>query len=444
MISVEKAKQVFDEVLSKTDMPAQCLISGGKNQMARIGQNHVYHNLLNKDYSLKILVDQAGKMGSASSNRFNGPEIEQMVKRAEAVAQHSKVDPDWSGFYADDKQVDDRKHYVDDAMELPFEEKLKELGPIFEDARRRNIQIAGAFSHGDEIMAIANKKGLFRYHIATDSSFTFSIMTTKGGTGWSEFHARDVREIQPGILYDIALEKALGSENPRELEAGEYTVIMEPPAVQAFMLFLGYMGLAGLSYREGRSFFSGKDGEKLFGDNITVVDDWSDEQSFGSPFDYEGCARQTVEMIKNGVFKTPVFDRMNAEKCGKASTGHALPYPTSYGPLPLNMRLLGGDSSLEEMIRTTKKGVLITRTFYDNILDPSKLSMTGMTRDGTFLVEDGKVVCGLKNLRYNDSIPRILNNVVQLSNQTWSLREFGRLSLPAMKVEGFKFTGSST
>ena len=316
-------------------------------------------------------------------------------------------------------------------------------GKEIEEIKSKGVEIAGAFSHGDQMKALGNTKDCFHYHVHTEASFTFSIMTPKGGTGWAEFHSHKLEDIDPDRLYEIALQKALASESPEIIPEGEYTVILEPPAVASLLRFLGYLGFGGMPFVEGRSYFSNKQGQKLFNEKISINDNAFHSESFGCPFDLEGQKRSRVELMNEGVFIQPVLDTVSAQKLGGnfSSTGHALAYPSTSGPLPLNLALSPGDSDVETMIRETKRGILVTRFFYDNVIDPGKLSLTGMTRDGTFLIEDGKIVNGLKNLRYNETIPQIFNKVVSLSKQTWSLRGMGRTSVPAMKVDGFKFNG---
>ncbi|MCJ8347762.1 TldD/PmbA family protein [bacterium] len=440
MISVENTKKVFQETLEKSKNPTQIILSGGKQQLARIGKNTVYQNMINKEYTIKVQVADGKKVGNASTNRFYGEDVEKAIHNATFISKHQAEDPDWEGFLDEDNEVIDDKYYCENTMDSCFEEKLEELHKIFEDAKEKNVEIAGAFSHGDSISAIGNHNNMFRYHVNTDCSFTFSIMTPNGGTGWSEFHSHRLADISPTDLYRISLEKALLSENPKTIDDGDYTVILEPPAVQSLLFFLGYAGFGGLSVQEKRSYFSDKIGDKVFGENISISDDFLSGQSFGAPFDFEGVKKSRLDIIDNGIFRTPVFDRVTARKMKKVDTGHALPYPSRSGPLPLNLTLSGGDSSVEEMIKSTKKGILVTRFFYDNLIDPGQLTLTGMTRDGTFLIEDGKLVSGIKNMRYNESLPRIFNSIVALSKQNWSLRGFGRLSVPAIKVEGFSFS----
>ena len=443
MISLENTKQLVRRALSNTSKEAQVIIAGGKSQLARIGKNEVYQNILGKEYSVKIQIADGKKVGNSSCNRFDGDQLKETVEKAELIASHQDNDPNWPGFCSSSESVIDQKFYSKETVEACFEGKLSKLAKIFEDAKSRGVEIAGAFSHGDQMKAMGNSKDCFHYHIHTDASFTFSIMTPNGGTGWSEFHSHKLEDINPDRLYEIALEKALASESPEVIPEGEYTVILEPPAVASLLRFLGYLGFGGMPFLEGRSYFSNKQGQKLFSEKISIKDNALHSESFGCPFDMEGRKRNCVELMSKGVFIQPVLDTVTAQKLGGkfSSTGHALAYPSASGPLPLNLALSAGESDVDTMIRETKRGILVTRFFYDNVIDPGKLSLTGMTRDGTFLIEDGKVVSGLKNLRYNETIPRIFNNVVSLSKQTWSLRGMGRTSVPAMKVEGFKFNG---
>jgi len=445
MIGVEKARNIFKESLAQGSGDLQVLLSGGKEQLARIGKNHVYQNLMKKDYSLKVQVANGLKVGNASCNRFFGDELAQSIRKAELIAAHQKEDPDFCGFHGSQQEFVDDQYYCEKTIDADFQGKLDGMEALFRDADQKKVEVAGAFSHGDSITAIGNSHGLFQYHVCTDTSFTLSIMTPGGGTGWAESHSHALSEINGEYLYQRALQKALASENPDALSEGEYTVILEPPAVESLVRFLGWLGLGGLPCAEGRSYFSGKVGEKVLGDNITLVDDFTNQDSFGTPFDYEGSPRTRQVLVEKGKFLGPVLDRSTAKKLKMdGTTGHALPYPSRPGPLPLSLNLEGGDQSMEEMIQGTRKGILVTRFFYDNVIDPGKMTVTGMTRDGTFLIEDGKITKGLKNLRYNESIPRVFQNVSAISREKWSLRGFGRTSLPAIKVEGFRFTGQGS
>ena len=325
MIGVEKARKIFSESLAQVDGDLQVLLSGGKEQLARIGKNHVYQNLMKKDYSIKVQAANGLKVGNASCNRFFGEELAKSIKTAELIARHQKEDPDFCGFHGADTEFIDDKYYCQKTMEADFLSKLDGMTTLFKDADSKNVEVAGAFSHGDGLTAIANSRGLFHYHVCTDASFTLSIMTPNGGTGWAEAHSHALSEISSEFLYHRALSKALASENPGLIDEGEYTVILEPPAVESLLRFLGWLGLGGLAFAEGRSYFSGKVGEKVLGENITIYDDFMNKDSFYAPFDYEGNARTKKPLIDKGHFIGPVLDRSTAKKLAKEnSTGHEI------------------------------------------------------------------------------------------------------------------------
>ncbi len=445
MISVERTRDIVSKAIdAASGKDVQVMVTGGKEQLARVGCNEVHQNLLRKEYSVRAQVADGKRVGLASLNRFSGEDVTEAVQKAAAIARIQKEDPEFLGLSEEKEEIISSSWYHHPTMDACFDAKLSELENIFHDAKERNVEVAGAFSHGDQVYAVGNSKGMFSWHAATSASFTLSIRTSNGGTGWSEFHSHELEAIQPEKLYDIALQKALLSENPHALGEGEYTVILEPPAVETLFFWLGYMALGGLPIVENRSCFSDKIGQKVMDERISVVDDCSYFQSFGAPFDYDGVRRQACPIIENGVFVGPVSDRVLASKLGRGvSTGHALPYPAKSGPLPLNLRVSGGNSVLSKMIEETRKGILVTRFFYDNVIDPRRLTLTGMTRDGTFMVENGRIVHGLKNLRFNICVPELLNRVFDMSHNTWSLTSFGRMSVPAMRLDGFRFTGSS-
>jgi predicted Zn-dependent protease len=236
-----------------------------------------------------------------------------------------------------------------------------------------------------------------------------------------------------------ALERALASRNPRKLEPGRYTVILEEAAVKEFLDFLAWLGFGAQAYEEGRSFMCGKIGSKITGDNITIIDDAYDARGSGIPFDCEGMPKQRVALVEKGIARAVVHDRASAARMGGASTGHALPAALTYGPLPLNLVMSPGDHSFEQMLRSVERGLLITRFWYCRVVDPAKTLLTGQTRDGTFLIENGKLVCGVNDMRFNESVLEVFARAEMLSD---SLRRVDSTLAPALKVADFRFTES--
>ena len=213
------------------------------------------------------------------------------------------------------------------------------------------------------------------------------------------------------------------------------------------LFFLGYMGMGALSVQEGRSFMCGKIGERVTGDKVTIWDDGLDPRGLPLPFDFEGMPKQKVMLIEKGIAKNVVYDSATAAKePGKKSTGHSLPAPNTQGPLPINLFMEPGKSTKEEMLASTDRGIWVTRFHYTNVLHPVKTVITGMTRDGTFLIEKGKITRPLKNLRFTQSILEALSNVEMLTSTLKVVKDDWNAlgtTVPAIKVRNFRFTGGT-
>jgi len=237
----------------------------------------------------------------------------------------------------------------------------------------------------------------------------------------------------------------VASQAPRDLDAGRYPVVLEPAAVSTIVGFLSYNGLGGRQIIERRSPLSGREGQQIAAKTVTLVDDARRRGTLGIPFDFEGVPRRAVTMIEDGVFRSGVFDLRTAKQAGTESTGHALPAPNPDGPFPLNVFLEPGDSSLEEMIASTENGVLITRFHYSNVVHPVESTITGMTRDGTFLIRGGEIAHPVKNFRFTQSILEALSNTEAIGRETELASEFffSASRVPALKVGSFNFSGRS-
>jgi predicted Zn-dependent protease len=244
-----------------------------------------------------------------------------------------------------------------------------------------------------------------------------------------------------------AVEKALRSREPRALEPGRYTVILEPYAVQDFVQMMGYTGFSALALQEGRSFMTGKLGEQIVDGGVRIWDDGLDPAGIPWPFDFEGVPKERVDLIVDGVARGVVYDTYRAaQEAGKASTGHALLAPNRLGPFPLNVFFGTGDATLEEMIASTERGIYVTRFHYTRPVEPKEVVITGMTRDGTFLIENGEIAYPVKNLRFTQSYVEALNHVEGIGRDARLLPGMvgiARESVPALKLGAFNFTGAT-
>jgi predicted Zn-dependent protease len=298
---------------------------------------------------------------------------------------------------------------------------------------------AGIYAVAANVEVLMNSRGLScRY---ADTLTTFSVTAMHGdSSGWAKATSAVHSEVRPAALARQAAAKSKLGGNPRELPPGEYTVILEPAAVLdlAGQIFADFSGTA---LHEQRSFLSGRTDQKLFGSNINIYDDCMFPLQTGAPFDGEGVPREALTLVKNGVPKQVAHSRMSAARTESEPTGHGFPLPNETGEMPVNIVFAGGATGVEDMIRSTATGILVTRFWYIREVEPFDKVMTGMTRDGTFLVRDGEIVCGVRNFRFNQSVVEMLRNVEALSPAVRSSGEEAfDMVVPALKVHGFRFT----
>jgi predicted Zn-dependent protease len=298
------------------------------------------------------------------------------------------------------------------------------------------------FSSGQTATALFNSRGLHAFHEESISEFSVTMLGATS-SGWTKKTAHQWQELGPEIMADRAARKALESTAPREVAPGKYTVILEPAAVLDLLGFL-VLDFSGLAVLEKRSCFTGRVGQKLLGDDINIRDDAYHPTQGGASFDGEGMPRQRVQLVESGVIKGLVYARQTAHKTGTTPTGHGFPLPNEFGEAPMNIVMEGGKASVDEMVRSTERGLLVTRVWYIREVDPFQKILTGMTRDGTFWIEDGKAQYGVRNFRFNQSIIEMLKQVEMMSTpQRAAGEESFEMVLPAMKVRDFNLTSTT-
>ena len=310
---------------------------------------------------------------------------------------------------------------------------------VIEAARAHDLSAAGSFATGVSEIVAVNSLGVHTRQRSGSANLD-TVVSSPDSAGHAWHAAAAVNDIDPDAVGARAVNKALASRHPGELEPGRHTVILEEAAVGDMVMMLGLYGLGALALQEGRSFMCGKLGERICGENVHIWDDGLDPRGRQMAYDFEGVPKQQVDLIRNGVAEGVVWDTYTANREGRASTGHALPAPATWGPMPIHLFVGTGDSSVEEMIASTERGVLVTRFHYTNMVHPVKAILTGMTRDGTFLIEDGKITGGLKNLRFTQGVLEALSCVSAIGRE-------GRLLeyswAPAMKIDCFTFSSGT-
>jgi predicted Zn-dependent protease len=248
--------------------------------------------------------------------------------------------------------------------------------------------------------------------------------------------------IDAAALGREAAAKAGASNKAVSLDPGDYPVVLEEYAVVDILDMLGYLGFSALAVQEGRSFV--EPGRRVGSDLVTIRDDGADPAGLPMAFDYEGVAKERVELIDRGTCRGVVYDAQTAAREGRRSTGHGLPAPNSYGPFPINMVMAPGDTSREDLVAGLDRGLLVTRFHYTNPVHPKLAIVTGMTRDGTFLIENGAIVGPVRNLRFTQSYLEALGAVAAVGRERKTLRGFlGGVVVPALRIDEFTFTGAT-
>jgi predicted Zn-dependent protease len=381
--------------------------------------------------------------------------LKRVVQSSERLAkvQHPDADllsmPDYCGAETTAEGLPTR-HFAETAAVTPAQraETVKQIVSI---AEKHKLTTAGIVSTAESVEGIFNSRGLADWHTQTSSEISITMLAPDS-SGWQKANSPNVANLNATALAEIAARKAFASASPREIPAGKYTVILEPAAVLDIVGFM-FFDFGALSLLDQRSFLNNRVGTKLFGENINIWDDVAHPLQSGTPFDGEGMCRQKVHLVENGLVKRLVYARATAEKIKRSElknkvgpiepTGHGFPLPNEMGEAPMNI-VFGtspNPTSVEQMIASTDRGVLVTRLWYIREVDPYEKILTGMTRDGTFYIEDGKVRHGVRNFRFNQSLIQMLSNVEAMGVPVRaSGEESFDMVVPAMKVRDFNFT----
>ena len=462
MLSQGQAGEIYDRIkkLSTAD-EVEVLFSGGSFALTRFANNTIHQNVAEENHIVSVRTVFGGRTARAFTNKFDEESLRQVVRSSESLAkvQHPDADllpmPDSreaggnAGGDAHATQIPSR-HFAATAAITP-ELRADGVKKIVGVAEKHQITTAGVYSSAESFEGIFNSRGLSRWHTQTSAEVSITMLAADS-SGWQKANSPDVANVDPLMLAEIAAKKALDSARPREIPAGKYTVILEPAAVLDIVGFM-FWDYAGMAILDQRSFLSGRIGTKLFGDNITIWDDVAHPLQTGCPFDGEGVRRQKVALVENGFVNRVVYARATAERMKRSeyrdkvgpieATGHGWAIPNEMGEMPQNIVFapVGNAQTVEQMIASTERGVLVTRLWYIREVEPFEKMLTGMTRDGTFYVENGHVQCGVRNFRLNESLIHMLSNVEAMSVPARSSGEESfDMVVPAMKVKDFNFT----
>lgn len=409
--------------------------------LTRFAENHIHQNVGERNVTANVRAVVGKKIGVASTNDLSDAALRRTAERASEIARLQREDPRFVSLPGPEP-VPALPAEVTAIREYGPDERAERVAKVIAAAQKAGVRAAGSLSTSGMGLAVANSLGVEAYSSGTSIGFTTVIMSDTS-SGYADWAGRDLADLDIEAQAQVAVKKCVDSRSPKTIEPGEYEVILEPPAVADMLSTLGFLGLSALAVQEGRSFMNGRFGQKVVGENIDLWDDGLDPAGMPIPFDFEGVPKGRVELVTGGVAKGVVWDSYTANlEPGKRSTGHALPAPNVYGPLPLNLFLGAGTASADDLVASTKRGILVTRFHYTNPIHPTKTIFTGMTRDGTFLIEDGRVTAALRNLRFTEAITRALAGVELIGRERrLEAGFFGGAVVPALKVKAFNFTG---
>lgn len=412
--------------------------------LTRFAASRIHQNTWREDVEFRVLaVVDGNRVGVASTHSLHRDAVRRAAEDAVAIAKVTPPDPEFPGI-AEPEDAPAKAGYDEATAGATPADRAESVRAALAEVPA-TMEAAGYVETVADEVLILSTTGIEAFTRTTRAGISVLAMTDDS-SGYAERLERRIAELDPSVLATRAVDKAERSRDPRPVEPGAYTVILEPAAVSTLMQFLGYLGFGAKAFLEGRSFMTGRIGEKLASELVTIVDDPASEDSLGLPFDFEGVPSQRVPLLEGGVAKGVVWDRTTAKKAGQTSTGHALPPPNSYGPIPMNLRMEPGASSLDEMVASTENGLLVTRFHYSNVVNEKETVLTGMTRDGTFLISDGRISNGVKNLRYTQNALEALANVDAVGDKTEISTElfFGGSRAPALKIRDFKFSSATT
>jgi PmbA protein len=461
MLTKEKAGDIFDHIRRLTTADeVEAIFTGSRFALTRFANNAIHQNVEEENSVVSIRTNFGGRTARATANQVDDESLRRAVAASESLAKVQASDPDLLPMPMAEEANSAKGFAGEGARATRYFAQTAEATPairadvverIVAIANRHKLTTAGIYSNSESSEGIFNSRGLANWHNQTLAEVSITMLGDDS-SGWQKSNSPDIDNLDPSELAETAAQKAVDSVHPREIAPGKYTVILEPAAVLDIVGFM-FWDYSGVAILDQRSFLNDRIGTQLFGENINISDDVRHPSQAGPPFDGEGMHRQRVSLVENGIVKRVVYARATAQKMKNSeyadkvgpieASGHGFPLPNEVGEMPMNIVFGAPDKpqTVDEMISSTERGVLVTRLWYIREVDPYEKIVTGMTRDGTFLIENGKVQSGLRNFRFNQSLIAMLLNVEAMSVPVRaSGEESFDMVVPAMKVKEFNFT----
>lgn len=430
----------------------EALFVGFEEGLTRFANNEIHQHVAETHHALILRVAIGKRVAALSTTRLDDAGLTAALEQALTLARLQPENPDFPGFTPPTPMpADVPVAYDETTAQTTPQQRAQAVGDVLRYAQAHGVVASGALMTGCYEWGLATSLGHAAYLPTTLSDLTIVAMT-ETGSGYAADAAWRVADIDVAARGREAIDKAIRAQNPRPLEPGEYPVVLDTYAAQDLLNFLGGAASAQ-SVHEGQSWMSGRQGQALLSEKITIVDDPLDPELWPLPFDFEGMPRRRVAIVERGVVGEAVYDRLWAAKTGHVSTGHALPAFSPFnpaqvlggmGPAPLHLTMRAGDTPIEEMIRKLDRGLYITRFNYTRPVHPREVVVTGLTRDGTFWIENGEIAYPVQNLRFTQSYVAALKEVIAVGDAAQRERGYAAITrAPALCLPSFRFTGTT-
>lgn len=448
MLEQDQARRLSQAILARCgNDPAEVVIIHKDHALTRFANNTIHQNVNEVDTTVYLRLLQGQRRGLAATNRLDAAAQEELVDRATSNAAASPEDAGFPGFIETASYLPADAYDQETAHYSPHA-RADHVAILCRMAGEKDLNAAGAFSSGASTLCVSNSHGLFAWHAISEADFQTVVMSDDS-SGRAQASSWKVVDLNPESIGREAIRKAELGRDPRQVDPGSYPVILDPYATEDLLDMLNLYGMGGQAVLDGRSWMNDRFGEQAMSPGVNIWDDGHDPSGMPMPFDMEGVPKQRVDIVTRGVVGSPVHDRTTAAKAGTHSTGHTLPpyFPSfmqAIGPVGLNLFMQPGDIGLDEIISSSKKALYVTRFWYTRLVHPRDCIVTGMTRDGVYMVEGGEIAYPVKNLRFTQSYLDALSNVEVIAKNTRLLKsEYGSHAkrVPALKLAGFNFTG---
>ena len=443
MLGPEGFSALAEQVLgrSSADQTEVVLVSTD-SALTRFAGSAIHQNVVERDAEVRVRAVIGQRVGVARTNDLSADGLVRVVERAAEVARRQREDPDFPGL-PEAAPIQPVDGFRAETEACSPDRRALMVKTICDLAVERRLTASGAFTTEAGELGVANSQGVFA-HDRSSRANLLTVVMGDDGSGYAERTALSVDAIDAEGTGREAVDKALRSRGALTVDPGEYPVVLEEYAVGELLSYVAYMGFGALANQEGWGFMRGKLGERIVDERISIWDDGRDARGLPTAFDYEGVPKQRVALIDRGVASGVVYDSLTAARDGRRSTGHALPAPNTFGPFPLHLAMATGDTSKEELARDVQRGLWVTRFHYVNVLQSDRAILTGMTRDGTFLIEQGELTRPVKNLRFTQSITEAWSELGAIGREAALIDSWGGGVLaPSMRLDRFRFTGVS-